>query len=257
MTGIDAVILAGSTNEGRLRECSPEAFEAMVEIARRPMVSYVFDVLNASRFINRIVVAGPFDEMNGLFGERDNVLIVPGGETAIDSLINALDVLKTKGNVLVATCDIPLLTENSVADFVKRCSRRQADVYYPIIPKEVIERMCPGVKRTYVKFKDGVFTGGNLFLINPAVVKDRAERAKAFVQSRKSPFNLAKLVGWTFLVRFLLHLATLSETEKTVSQIFEMKGAVVISPFPEVGIDVDKPSDLALVREKISQKMQV
>ena len=65
------------------------------------------------------------------------------GDTPIDSLMNA-EVLASR-YVLVATCDIPLLTIDSVADF-KRCSKRQADVYYPVIPKDVNDRLYPGVK---------------------------------------------------------------------------------------------------------------
>jgi molybdopterin-guanine dinucleotide biosynthesis protein A len=257
VAGIDAVILAGSTNEGPLRDCSGEAYEAMVEIAERPMVSYVFDVLKKSRFINKIVVAGPSDQMNQLFGDIDQVYLAPGGETPIDSLLNALEVLNPQGNVLIATCDIPLLTTDSVADFLKKCSKKQADFYYPIIPKEDNDRLYPGVKRTYIRFKEGTFTGGNLFLINPRIVKKAAPKARAFVENRKSPFALARLVGWRFLVRFLFRSVTLKETEEKVSRIFGIKGAVVISPFPEVGIDVDKPSDLALVREKIAQRIQL
>lgn len=87
------------------------------------------------------------------------------------------------------------------------------------------------------------------------MVKGAADKARAFVEKRKSPIGLAKLVGWRFLVKFLLRLVTLKETEERVSRIFGIKGAVIISPFPEVGIDVDKPSDLALVREKIAQRI--
>lgn len=256
MAGIDAVILAGSTNEGRLRDCSTEDFEAMVEIEHKPMVSYVFDVLKKSRTINKIVVAGPYEQMNKLYGQLDQVWVAPGGKTPIDSLMNALEVLNPQGSVLVATCDIPLLTIDSVTDFLKRCSKKQADVYYPIIPKEANDRLYPGVKRTYIRFKDGTFTGGNLFLINPKIAQSCAPKAKSFVENRKSPLALARLVGWKFLIRFLFRSVTLKETEEIVSRIFGIKGSVVISPFPEVGIDVDKPSDLALVREKIAQRLQ-
>lgn len=256
MVSIDAVILAGSTNEGKLRDCSGENFEAMVEIAERPMVSYVFDVLKKTPSINKIAVAGPMDQMGPLFGNIDQVFLAPGGETLIDSLMNALEVLNPQGYVLIATCDIPLLTLESVTDFLKRCSKKQADIYYPIIPKDANDRLYPGVKRTYIRFKEGTFTGGNLFLIDPKMVKKCAKKARAFVENRKSPLALARLVGWKFMIRFIFHLVTLKETEITASHIFGLRGAVVISPYPEVGIDVDKPSDLDLVRKEITHRLQ-
>lgn len=256
MATIDAIILAGSTNDGKLRSCSSENYEALVEIACRPMVSYVVDTLRQSRFIGRIVIVGPMDELERLFAGMDRVLIAPGGTTPIESLMNALEVLKPLGRVLVATSDIPLLTGKSVTDFIRKCSRSGADVCYPVVPREVNDRFFPGVKRTYIKFKDLVVTGGNLFMINPRVVPDCAKKAQLFVECRKSPLKLAKLVGWRFLLKYLTGTLSLKDAEAKVSKIFGIHGMVVISPFPEVGIDVDKPSDLLLVSEKLAQKVQ-
>ena len=39
-----------------------------------------------------------------------------------------------------------------------------------------------------------------------------------------------------------------TEIESRVEEIVKVKGAGVISLFPEIGVDVDKPSDLELVR---------
>lgn len=256
MAEIDAIILAGSTNDGRLRSCSSQNYEALVEIACRPMVSYVMDTLRESRYIGRIVIVGPRDELVRLFAGMDRVLVAPGGKTPVESLVNAFEVLKPSGRVLVATSDIPLLTGKSVADFIKKCSRHEADFCYPVIPREVNDRFFPGVKRTYVKFKDGVVTGGNLFMINPRVVPDCVQKAELFVECRKSPVKLAKLVGWRFLLKYLTGTLTLKDAEAKVSQIFGIRGMVVISPFPEVGIDVDKPSDLLLVSEKLTREAQ-
>jgi GTP:adenosylcobinamide-phosphate guanylyltransferase len=256
MKGFDAVILAGSFNEGKLSKFSKEKYEALVEIAHRPMISYVVDAVLESPLINRIAIAGPIKEMAQLFGGFDKVLITPGGGTPVESLINALDILQPAGKVLVATSDIPLITLGALADFVNRCNSQKADVYYPIVPKEENEKNYPGIKRTYIKFKEGIFTGGNLFLIDPVVVKACALKAEDFVANRKSPVALAKLVGWSFLIKFVLRKLTIKEVETTISHIFGINGAVIISPFPEVGIDVDKPSDLILVQEKLLKKAQ-
>jgi 2-phospho-L-lactate guanylyltransferase (CobY/MobA/RfbA family) len=40
----------------------------------------------------------------------------------------------------------------------------------------------------------------------------------------------------------------LTELEKKVSEMWGLEGAVIICPWPEIGIDVDKPSDLQLAR---------
>ena len=38
---------------------------------------------------------------------------------------------------------------------------------------------------------------------------------------------------------------------KKISNLLEIKGAVVLSPYPEIGIDVDKQSDFELVQAAI------
>ena len=41
----------------------------------------------------------------------------------------------------------------------------------------------------------------------------------------------------------------MAEIEERVRLILGFRGVAVVSPYPEVGIDVDKPQDLALVEE--------
>jgi hypothetical protein len=54
-------------------------------------------------------------------------------------------------------------------------------------------------------------------------------------------------LGVGFVIKFLLRLLTLAEAERKVSQLLGMiKGVVVISKYPEVGVDIDKPNDLEL-----------
>lgn len=124
-----------------------------------------------------------------------------------------------------------------------------ADLYYPIVDKRVGELKYPVVKRTYVNLREGVFTGGNLFLVNPEIVEHTAPRVRKFLDYRKNPLKMVTLLGFSFLLRYLvLKNLTLSELEQKVSDMWAIRGAVIVSPWPEVGIDVDKPSDLQLAR---------
>jgi len=55
---VDAIVLAGAKNDGKLREVSPSPYEAMILINDRPMLSYVVDALKQSKQVGRIVVVG-------------------------------------------------------------------------------------------------------------------------------------------------------------------------------------------------------
>ena len=157
-----------------------------------------------------------------------------------------------RDKVLVATADIPLLTAEAVNDFLAQCSGADADFYYPIISKEMNERRFPATRRTYVRLREGTFTGGNIFLVNPDIVTRSLAVANRIIENRKRPLTLCGILGWGFVLNFLTGRLRLREVEQRVSELLKLRGAVVHSPYPELGIDVDKPSDLELVRAAIA-----
>ena len=245
---VNVILLAGAANNGPLKDVSPVTNEALIDIGGKPMVQYVIDGLRQSKEVNRIAIVAPPGEIEPhVTGE--NLEFVPSAGHIIDNIVNAYRVLPKDDQLLIATCDIPLINGEIIDGLIALCRQTPADIYYPIVEKSVGEQKYPYVKRTYVSLKEGIFTGGNLFLVNPAVVEATAPKARAFLDFRKAPLKMVTLLGITFLLRYLLfHNLTLQELEKKISDMWGLRGAVVICPWPEVGIDVDKPSDLQLAR---------
>ncbi|MBC7324288.1 MAG: NTP transferase domain-containing protein [Moorella sp. (in: Bacteria)] len=235
---VDAVILAGD-KEGR----------AMLPVGSQPMVSWVIEALRASGCIRRLAVAGPPQLGAAL---PDGIPLVPAGKTAVDSALNGAAAFAGTEWLLLVTADIPLLKPEAVRDFLERCRERSADFYYPIISRERNEASYPGVKRTYVGLRDGVFTGGNMVLIRTAALKSCARLGQEIVRLRKNPLALSRLIGFKFIIKFLAHRLTIAEVEKHFSRLAGIRGAGIISPYPEIGIDVDKDSDLELARRVLS-----
>lgn len=248
---MDALILAGGYNQGKLRQASDAPGEALIPIGERIMVDYVIAALRATPGVKRIALAGPVEYLEPHY--RDSgILLAPAGKNSIQSTINGLAVLKPAGRMLVATGDIPLLTPEAVADFIRLCGDQSADLYYPVVSRETNEAYFPGVHRTYVELKEGVFTGGNLFLVNPAVVENCLTKAEDLFRLRKSPVAMARIIGIGFLLKLLLKRLSIPEAERKVSHLLGIKGKVVISDYPEVGVDVDKPTDLDLIRQVLA-----
>ncbi|WP_027717165.1 nucleotidyltransferase family protein [Desulfovirgula thermocuniculi] len=243
---VDAVVLAGSPNSGPLKECSPVPYEALIPIGPKAMVQYVVEALLAARGVGRVVVVGPRELEGCLAGFP--VELVPPGKDLLENVLRALERLPGAGRVLVASSDIPLLTPRAVEDFLEQCRGREADLYYPVVPREAVERSFPGPsRRTYVRLRDGVFTGGNLFLVNPEVVPRCLGFGQRFIAARKSPWKLCRLLGAVFLLRYLLRRLSIEEARDRVSRLMGIRGEVVISRYAEVGVDVDKPADLEMV----------
>lgn len=247
---VGAIVLAGSPNDGPLKECSPARYEALIPVGSRTMIEYVVEALSSTRRIRRVLAVGPAAELSALPLE-DKVEIVDSTGGIMENIEAGLRKLAGEKRVLLATSDIPLLTPESVDNFLDLCGDMSGDLYYPIIEKNVVEKFFPSTRRTYVRLKEGVFTGGNLFLINPAVYEKCLENGRKIISLRKSPFGLCKFLGFTFLIKFLFHSITLYDAEKKVSQLLGIRGVVVKSEFPEIGVDVDKPGDLEMVLKAI------
>lgn len=247
----DAIILAGGENSKHLSKFSPQPYEAMIEIAGKPMVSFVAQALSASQHVDKIFVVGPVKELSRCeFPE--NTIMVESGPTIIETIKLGMEALGHQRKVLVVTADIPLLTAEAINDFLVQCDKVEADLYYPIVKREVNNKCYPGNKRTYVRLKEGTYTGGNIFLVNPAIVPQCMVVAERIIDNRKNPFKLACILGWKFVVQFILGTLSLEGVERRVSELLGITGAVVNSQYPELGIDVDKPSDLELVKSAFS-----
>ncbi len=249
---VDAVVLAGSPNNGPLKECSPARYEALIPVGSKTMVEHVVGALLKARNIGRILVIGPVKELTALVkNERVSVAHSPGG--MLENIGAGLKLLNKEKRVLLATSDIPMLTPEAVDDFLEICGDMSGDLYYPVLSKQDVENKFPATRRTYVRLKEGVFTGGNIFIINPAVFQKCVENGQKIISLRKSPLRLCRLLGLVFVVKFLMRTLTIREAEEKVSQLLGgIRGVVVASKHPEIGVDVDKPGDYELAEKIMS-----
>lgn len=251
---MDALVLAGGT----LKDMPPGeevSTKALIDINGKPMLEYILDVLRSSKRVGKIVVVLPSSIPDlPLLSKIDVVLRHDG--TISDNFYAGLGVLD-KGNsgsnkkVLVVSADIPLLTSEALDDFLDRCEEREASIYYPIISKATIEREYPDIQRTYMTLQEGKFTGGNLFLFYPWIAEQNKDLLNKASDARKSPFKLIKILGFPFLFKFIFHLLTVRGLEDKISDLIRAKGVAVNTPYVEIGIDVDKPSDFELVKSRL------
>ena len=280
---VDAVVLAGSLNNGRLKDISDVPYEALLPIGAKYMVEYVVEALLKARLVRQVVVAGPgndpgeyfnftrqdgdghfankSDEITGLSVisgnlpentfcfHNERVKFAPAGSSLMETFSNGVALLSGVEKVLVVTADLPLLTPEAVDSFIELCSRETADLYYPVVPRGTVESRFSQTCRTYVTLREGVFTGGNIFLVNPTAAKRCLVKGQELVNLRKSPFKLCRLVGFMFLLKFLTRTLSIKEGEKKVSQLLGLMGRVVVLDYSEVGVDVDKAEDLELVKQ--------
>jgi CTP:molybdopterin cytidylyltransferase MocA len=257
MRVLDAVVMAGAPNDGRLKEVSDEAYEALIELQGKPLVRYSVEALIAARTVDRIVVVGPKPELEGALTGLD-AEVIPPVEGMLENALHGCRYLVEKqggkrGLILLATADGPLITADIIDGLVRTCLEMGGDVFYPVLERSAMEARFPATRRTYAKLKDGTFTGGNLVVVDSAVLEREAETAMAFVRGRKNPLKLARTLGLAFIFKLVFGLLTVPELEAYVSKTFNLKARAVIAPWAEIGIDVDKPEDLELVRSYLAK----
>ncbi|MFZ5897820.1 MAG: NTP transferase domain-containing protein [Bacillota bacterium] len=249
---IPCVILAGAPVRGSLCEAGDERWEALLPVAGEPMVARVARAILDSGEVSRITVVGP-EPVRSVFTD-ERIKVVEAGNSLMENAERGLAAERGSEHVLVATADIPLLPPEAVSDFIKRCGNREADLYYTVVSERVVAQKFPEAKRTYVRLREGRFTGGNIVLLRPSVFDKCRMVGEQFTANRKKPLKLARIIGVGFLLRYALGMLTLASAERKVTQLIGISGRVIESPYPEVAVDVDKLSDYELVQSVLSRR---
>ena len=246
---VDALVLSGGKTSEKIT-FSNAPVRGLVEIKGKPMLDYIFVALKNTSSIDRIVLVIPSFVTAQNWGSRIEVVV---GDGSISQNIQVgLDRLDSDKPVLTMAADIPLITPQAIEDFLARCEKKQAEIYYPIIPRKEVEEKFPGSKRTYVSLKEGTFTGGNLALIIPSIIRRNASLMEDVYRLRKSPLRLSRILGFKFILKFLTRRLSLEEVEKVASELIKAKGCAIIAPYPEIGVDVDKDIDLITVEKLLT-----
>lgn len=128
------------------------------------------------------------------------------------------------------------------------------DIYYTIIEHATMEAHFPASKRTYVHLKTLQVCGGDLHCFRLQAAVEESPLWKRIIDARKSPIRQAGLLGYDTLLFLMLRQLSLRDAEKAVCNKLGIRGRALVSPYPEVGMDVDKPFQLEIMREHLSRQ---
>ncbi|MFQ5574196.1 MAG: nucleotidyltransferase family protein [Terriglobia bacterium] len=242
---VNALVLGGGESGSELAEKGIK-YKGLLEFDGRPMLSYVLEAVRRAPSVEQIVLVGPQAVLDHDWGED---IVTELGTGTISQNINAgVSVLDGETPIISLSADIPLVTREAVEDFVGRCEQLDGNIYYPLIPRNDVEREFPATRRTYIHLKEGQFTGGNLAVFEPAVFLKNKDFAEELYRLRKNPVALARLLGLKYILKFLIRRLSLNEVEKIVSKLLRANGRAVVTPHATIGFDVDKDQDIQLMR---------
>lgn len=251
--GVIAVVLAGGDPGDRLAANAGVAAKALVPLGTEPLGSYILRALRNSPAVSNIVYVGPTNAaLNGLYDVQ-----VPSGHRMVDSLALGLGAalsLNQRGHVLMLGADVPWVTGEMVSRFVASAadstvtdtigSAIQAQLVYPVVTAAAATEQFPEQKRTFVRLKDGKFTGGNLVLMHTEVVPKLLPVIDRVFRARKNPIALAGIVGLDVLFKVLTGTADIASLEKRVSTILGAPVRALVTTDAALAADVDSPAQL-------------
>lgn len=240
-----SVILAGG---GKKDKTSFLQDKATIPIKGIPMIFYVIDSLKKSNYIDRILVVGNQECLQPIIGtEVEDIL--QQESSMMDNLLKGLTFLKEENQVLILTCDIPLIHRKVVDHFIEAALQTEADIYYPIVEKSRCTSYYPDARRTYVTLRDGIFTGGNMVLLSPHVVDKIKATAELLIKYRKNPIQMSRVLGFKFTIKLLMKKLTIKELETHIRKRFGIQVKAIISQDPEIANDIDKIEDIHLLEK--------
>ena len=260
-TPFTAIILAGKRpGKDPVAEAAGVACKSFAPISGRPMVHRVLDTLAAVQQIGSRILCGPSQSMIDQEPElKDRIASgevkwIASQSTPSLSTYHALQSLPPNTPILVTTADHALLSTQIVDYFCTEARRIEGDVVVGLTPYEGVVSTFPETKRTAIKFKDGVYSGCNLFgFLNP-----RAHRAAQFwrqiEQKRKRPLKMMGILGWRTVVRYLMGRISLDEGLEQISRKLQIRARAILLPFPEAAVDVDTADDWHFVQNLVKKQ---
>jgi len=257
---MDAIVIAGGIPrpEDPLYTYSHGDAKALIDIAGKPMVQWVLDALGNAKQVDNVIIIG-LSPKSGVTCKKSIHYVSNQGRmlaNIVAGVNKALEINKRTKYVLVVSSDIPTLKSEMVDWLINTCMETKDDLYYGVCPRDVMEARFPGSKRTYTHLKDMDVCGADINLTHVRMATEHLDIWESLIGSRKSPLKQAGIIGFGTLFALFTRRLTLEDAVKRVCDRIGIKGRAMVWPYAEPCMDIDKPSQLELLREDLEKQQE-
>ena len=255
---MDAIVAAGGIPlpEDPLYTYTLGHSKAMLDVAGKPMIQWVLDALCASQKVDNIIIMGMTDK-SGLISSKPTYYLANEGRMLANIIagIQKTQELNPKAEyALIVSSDIPALTGEMVDWLVAEIESTPADIYYGVIPRQVMEKRFPDSRRTWTHLKDMDVCGADINASHIRMATEHLDTWEELIGKRKSPLKQAAAIGLGTLLLMVFRQLTLSAVASRVAGRIGIRGKVIVWPWAEAGMDVDKPHQLEIMRADLAKK---
>lgn len=257
---MDAIVTAGGIPrpEDPLYTYSNGNSKALIDVAGKPMIQWVLDALGNAKRVSNVIVVG-LSPKSGVTCKKPLHFVSNQGRmlsNIVAGVNKALEVNKRNKYVLVVSSDIPALKSHMVDWLVDTCMETKDDLYYGVCPRDVMEARFPDSKRTYTHLKDMDVCGADMNITHVRMTTEHLDLWESLIGSRKSPLRQASLIGFGTLFALFTRRLTLEDAVRRFSERIGVKGRAIVWSHAEPCMDVDKPTQLELLRADLAQQQE-
>lgn len=249
---VTAVLLAGGPRDA-VCTATPEApNKAFVPIAGITLARRTLAALRSTPQVGGVIAVAPLGEparteLSGVDELRAD------GPTMSQSLRSGLGGLPADELVLVAASDLPILSRAAIEEFLEIAERSGADVVYACVERACHEAHFPSVPHTWARLRDGTYCGGGLVALRPRALDALDRFLGKLGAARKNPLRLATIFGYDVLLRYATRQLRIADLERRASALLGLPAAAAICTHPEIAVNVDRPSDIALAERLLAE----
>jgi GTP:adenosylcobinamide-phosphate guanylyltransferase len=255
---MDAIVTAGGipAPEEALYEYTQGKSKALVELAGKPMIQWIFDALSAAETVENVVVVG-LENGDGFTCSKPVYYLPNQGGMIANAQAGARKVreLNPQAEYLLAvSSDIPTVTAEMVDWSVNEAMKTPGDLYYFVVARETMEARFPGSNRSFYRLKDVAVCGADMHISTLDCLLDEDGLFARLSDARKNAFQQARIIGLSTFFHFAFHTKTLDELAVHILRRLHMTGRAVLSPYAETAMDVDKPHQLEQLRADLEKR---
>lgn len=149
---------------------------------------------------------------------------------------------------LVCTSDLPFASADGI-EALLQTAPQHADLVFPVVSRADYEARFPGSPNVWTKLSGGEYTGGSCLLVRPDALEKNSALIERVFAARKSQWDMARLLGIGFALRFKMGALTITQAEARASELTGCRCVALLGGDPRLSADVDTMADYNYAQE--------
>lgn len=256
---ITAILLAGSRpTPDPLAVAAGVTIKPLVPVAGEPMINHPARTLLSHHAVGQVIIltqsADPFaaDPATAWLMADPRVRFEQSGAGIASSLLALLERGDVPFPILLTTADHVLLDSAMLDQFTGEAAG--ADIAVAMVERATLLARYPASRRTWLKFRDGWWSGANIFWFGSDRAKSVIALWQEVEQDRKKGWKIVSAFGPVALIGTLLRILTLRGGIARIGRRFGLVARLVAMENAEACIDADKVEDVVLIERIVAAR---